>query len=72
MVGSVEQYSIIRNFFHIKTSKSKMMTLETYFKRREDTVMVLGVFSNPGVTIVDVCLVDVLVDHFWHYDKPFG
>ena len=34
--------------------------------------MVLGVLSNPGVTIVDVGGHDVLVDVLWHDHKPLG
>ena len=32
--------------------------------------MVLGVLADPGVTVVDVGLGDVLVDDLRHHDKP--
>ena len=46
--------------------------LDSYSERCENTIMILCVFSNPGVTVVDVCLNNVLIYNLRHHNKPLG
>ena len=46
--------------------------MSTHPEGSEDAVMVLGVLPHPRVTIIDVCLYNILVYHFGHDHKPLG
>ena len=43
-----------------------------YLQWREYSIMELGIFSHPRVTVVDVRGSNVLVYYFRHNHKPFG
>ena len=38
----------------------------------EDSVVILGVFSHPGVTVVDVTRLKIVVETIGHADEPLG